>query len=173
MAKKPITKTVTQSESPTPTTLKEATCKTLEGPAKLTYQIGTDDDGDVYFKITANTGGGFFSAEWVSFAGIQQAFKDWPEDKPINSMTLRPLFRGKSVNTPAFLLAALSAEGLLKPLPKRKRVHMACDPKPFLADVQQLQLQQRSSSRKKPAAKSKAKAKQKALPRKKAPAKKK
>ena len=52
----------------------------------------------------------------------QEAFEARPENKPINSMTLRPLFQGKSVNTPAFLLAVLSAEKLLEPVPKKKRI---------------------------------------------------
>ena len=96
--------------------LKTATTRSLEGSARLSYQIGIDDDGAIHWKIAENSGGGFFSAEWVSFADIQQAFTDWPEDIAITSITLRPLFKGKSVNTPSFLLAALSAEGLLEPV---------------------------------------------------------
>ena len=115
--------------------LREATCKSLEGSATLTYQIGIDDSGAIHFKIASNTGGGFFSNEWVSFTDIQAAFKAWGDEVPITSMTLRPLFKGRSVNTPSFLLAALSAEGLLEPMPKRKRVHRACDPAPFLANL--------------------------------------
>ena len=103
--------------------LKTATCKSLEGTAKLTYLIGTDDTGAIHWQITANTGGGLFSKEWVAFAAIQQAFADWPDENPITSITLRPIFRGKSVNTPSFLLAALTAENLLSPLEGRVRVH--------------------------------------------------
>jgi len=112
--------------------IKEAQCKSLEGSATLTYQIGTDNDGAVHFKIASNTGGGFFSNEWVAFDDIEAAFKAWGTDTPITSMALRPIFRGKSVNTPSLLLAVLSAEGLLKPMPKRKRVHRATDPQTFL-----------------------------------------
>ena len=43
--------------------LREANCKTLEGSATLTYQISQDDAGDIYFKISGSTGGGFYSAE--------------------------------------------------------------------------------------------------------------
>jgi len=142
--------------------LKTATCNSLEGTAKLTYLIGIDDTDAIHWQITANTGGGLFSKEWVPFAGIQQAFADWPEDTPITSITLRPLFRGKSVNTPSFLLAALTAEGLLEPLPKRKRVHQACDPGPFLASLDGLRSKAGNKSGKKPAAKTQARAKSKA-----------
>jgi hypothetical protein len=35
-------------------------------------------------------------------------------------MALRRLFKGKSVNTPSFLLATLFEEGIVKPVPERK-----------------------------------------------------
>lgn len=139
--------------------IKEATCKSLEGSATLTYQIGLDDTGTIHFKIAGNTGGGFYSAEWVAFTAIQKAFTDWPEDTPINSMALRPLFRGKSVNTPSFMLAVLTAEKLLEPMPKRKRVHRATDPAAFLASLDTPRQGGRVAKPKKPAARSKAKSK--------------
>ena len=146
--------------------IKEAQCKSLEGSATLTYQIGLGDAGEIQLKIDKNSGGGFFSNEWVAFTAIQQAFTDWPEDTPINSMALRPLFKGKSVNTPSFMLAVLTAEKLLEPMPKRKRVHRACDPAVFLASLDTPRQGGRVAKPKKPAAKSKAslKAKAKAKP---------
>jgi hypothetical protein len=53
----------------------------------------------------------------------------------------------------------LCAEGLLEPMPKRQRVHQACDPAPFLASVEELKKEAGITSGKKPAAKAKAKAK--------------
>ena len=135
--------------------LREESCTTLEGSATLHYKIGLNEAGEVQLKIEKNSGGGFFSNEWISFADIQQAFSDWPEETPINSMALRPLFRGKSVNTPSFMLAVLTAEKLLEPMPKRKRVHRATDPAAFLATVEEL----KKDAGIKPAAKPKAKAK--------------
>jgi len=136
--------------------IKEAQCKSLEGSATLHYQIGLDDAGEIQLKIDKNAGGGFFSNEWISFTAIQQAFSDWPEDTPINSMALRPLFRGKSVNTPSFMLAVLTAEGLLEPMPKRKRVHRATDPAAFLASLDTQHQGGRVAKSKKSAEKSKA-----------------
>ncbi len=141
--------------------LKEAQCKSLEGSATLHYLVGTNDAGEIQLKIDKNSGGGFFSNEWISFTAIQQAFTDWPEDTPINSMALRPLFKGKSVNTPSFMLAVLTAEKLLEPMPKRKRVHRATDPAAFLASLDTQQQGGRVAKSKKPAAKSKAKGKAK------------
>jgi len=133
-------KTATKNNRENPVqVLREAQCKSLEGSATLTYQIGQNDASDILFKISGNTGGGFWSAEWIAFDDIQAAFRAWGTDTPITSMALRPIFRGKSVNTPSFMLAVLSAEGLLKPMPKRKRVHRACDPAGFLATIEELQ----------------------------------
>ena len=166
--------TESQTAKQTPETstihiLKTATTRSLEGSATLTYLIGEDNDGGIHWKIAENSGGGFFSNEWVAFADIQQAFADWSDDSPITSIVLRPLFHGKSVNTPSFLLAALTAEGLLAPLPKRKRVHQACDPRPFLASLDEL----RGKGGKKPAkAKAKAPAKAKSAAKKVPPKKK-
>ena len=142
--------------------IKEAKCKSLEGSATLHYLVGTNEAGEIQFKIDKNSGGGFFSNEWVAFAAIQKAFTNWPADTPINSMALRPLFKGKSVNTPSFMLAVLTAEGLLEPMPKRKRVHRACDPAEFLASLDTPHQGGRVAKPKKPAAKSKAKSKVKA-----------
>jgi len=136
--KSPTTKQNPETPKNPVRVLREATCKSLEGLATLHYKIGLDEVGEIQLKIEKNSGGGFFSNEWISFAAIQQAFTDWPADTPINSMALRPLFRGKSVNTPSFMLAVLTAEGLLEPMPKRKRVHRATDPAPFLATVEEL-----------------------------------
>ena len=113
MVKKTVpAKTPTDDSQESPIhTLKTATTKSLEGSATLTYLIGEDAAGGIHWKIAENSGDGFFSTEWVSFADIQQAFAVWPEDSPITSIVLRPLFQGKSVNTPSFLLAALTAEG--------------------------------------------------------------
>ena len=134
MARKPASKKPTKQEAAELhiKVLKKDICKTPAGTSTLAYQLGVDEDDNLYWRIESNSGGGMFSQEWVSHTDIQAAFEAWPEDKPINSMTLRPLFHGKSVNTPAFLLAALSAENLLEPIPKKKRCHVACDPAPFL-----------------------------------------
>ena len=159
--KSPTTKQNPETPKNPVRVLREATCKSLEGLATLHYKIGLDEVGEIQLKIEKNSGGGFFSNEWISFAAIQQAFTDWPADTPINSMALRPLFRGKSVNTPSFMLAVLTAEGLLEPMPKRKRVHRATDPAAFLATVEELKKDAGIKPAAKPKAKPRAKAKAK------------
>ena len=129
--------------------IKEGTCPTSSGKSTLTYNIGIDDSGNPWIKVAGNDGGGMFSPEWISIDDIKAAISDWPEDQGITSNTFRRIFRGKSANTPGFLVAVLCAVGLLEPMPDKKRVHQACDPKPFKAEVSLLQ----GGSSKKPKAK--------------------
>jgi hypothetical protein len=153
--KKPITATnkSTDTQEPAITTIKKSTCKTLQGTATLTYHIGLDDTGAIHWKIAASTGNGMFSKEWVAFTDIQQALDNWPKDLPTTSMTLRPLFQGKSVNTPAFLLATLVTEGILAPVPDKKRHYQLGDAKPFQAAVEGWKAQHSGASKRKPKAK--------------------
>ena len=41
------------------TVVKTSTCETLTRKSKLTYQIGTLPDGEVYVRIHKNSGNGF------------------------------------------------------------------------------------------------------------------
>ena len=141
--------------------LKEANCPTSSGKSTLTHLTGVDESGAIHLKVSSNDGGGFFSDEWIAFTDIQAAIEAWPEDQGITSMTFRNIFRGKSANTPGFLIAVLCAEGLLEPMADKKRVHQACDPAPFLSSVEELKEEAGITSGKKPAAKAKAKAKAK------------
>lgn len=84
--------------------------------------------------MAANTGGGFFSDEWVGFDTIQQAF----DEQPIVSLILYPLFQGRSLNTPAFLLAVLKAEGLVQLLPGKQRGYERIDSTEFIAELKAL-----------------------------------
>ncbi len=112
--------------------IKKATCPTLTGKSKLTYHIGCDDQSEIHFRIHSNTGGGFFSQEWVAWSDIQAALA---KKTPITAIVLHPLFKGKSVNTPAFLLAALKHEKLLRPIKGKQRHHELLDPKAFIARI--------------------------------------
>ena len=105
------------------TVVKTASCDTLTNKSKLTYQIGTLPDGEVYFRIHKNTGNGFFSREWVALADIRKVLSKVPVGKPVTAIMLNDLFTGKSVNTPGFLLAVLVHEKLLIPMKGKKRSH--------------------------------------------------
>ncbi len=118
--------------------LKTDSCNTLSGSAKITYNIGCTTNSKIYFRIANNTGGGFYSFEWVAWDDIQKSLKQCPKDVPITSLFLYPLFKGKSVNTPSFLLAALKHLKLVQPLKDKKRNHELLDFKPFIAEMNKL-----------------------------------
>jgi len=118
--------------------LKTATCKTLSGKSTLTYQLGCTPESIIHLRISKNNGGGFFSDEWIALDAILEALKDRPDKSPVMSHFLTPLLKGKSVNTSAFLLAAMTHLKLLRTLPKKQRLHELLDPKPFLDQVEKL-----------------------------------
>ena len=118
--------------------IKTASCDTLSGKSKLTYQIGCTPDKQIHLRISKNSGGGFFSGEFVSFDAILDELEKLPKDTGISSYYLAHLFKGKSVNTPSFHLAALKHLKLIRPLPNNKRHHELVDPKPFLEQIEKL-----------------------------------
>lgn len=134
------------SEVPTPATppspslrvIKKGACPSRSEKSTLTYAIACNSDKEIFLQVTSNSGGGLFSQEWVSFTNIEKALASGPDINRITSYCLGSLFNGKSVNTPAFLLAVLVAENLLKPLPRCKRVHELCNSEDFLARMEKL-----------------------------------
>lgn len=118
--------------------VKTSTCKSLSGKSDLTYHIACDSDNEVYFRIAENTGKGFFSCEWVGLSAIEAVIKDKPTMSGITAFMFNELFTGKSVNTPAFLLAVLKAENLVQPLPNRRRAHEVVPNNTFLDDIYRL-----------------------------------
>jgi len=118
--------------------LHSSTCLSLSGKSNVTYQIGQHAEGGIYMRIYANTGGGFFSPEWVSLEEVQKFIDAAPKDKPLSSWSLHPLFRGKSVNTPAFLMAAFVHEKWLRILKGKKRGLEVLDDAAFRAKLETL-----------------------------------
>ena len=154
--------------------LKITSCPTLSGKSQLTYHVGCSSNGNVLLRLHASTGGGTFSQEWVEWKDIERCLKK--QASGITSITLYPLFRGKSVNTPSFLLSALKHEGVVTVMKGKSRVHELADPKPFLAEVKQLMdagtdLDSESKPRRAPARKKKVAPRKKTTPRKRAPRK--
>lgn len=116
--------------------IKIATCPTCSGKATLTYYFGCSDDKLTYVRIVSNSGGGFFSEEWVGVAAI---LTELDQAKfPVTSFPLIKLFSGKSVNTPGFLLAVLKHEGLVKRLEGKIRGYEKLDPTPFMLELDKL-----------------------------------
>ena len=118
--------------------LKKSNCPSLSGTTTLTYHLGIDYEEAIFIRLYDNSGGGFFSDEWISFVAIQQALNKWPKGVPITSHCFHPLFKGKSVNTPAFLAAVLRHEKLLRAIEGRQRTHAVLAPDAFLEPVKKL-----------------------------------
>ena len=110
-------------------------CQTVSNKSTLTYNIAADDKDNIFIRIIGNTGGGYFSNEWVSLDHITSILSDTPADSTITSINLIPLFKGKSVNTPGYLLAALVNEGLLSANQEKKRHYAYSGVDAFLAKV--------------------------------------
>jgi len=132
--------------------IKTATCQSISGKSTLTYNIGCTPKANISICILSNTGGGYFSNEWVSLSVIQHALEKG--NKQITSMILQPLFRGKSANTPAFLLAVLKHEGLVLPSKDTRRFHEYVGSDKFVDEVKKL-IGLKSASTKKTAASNK------------------
>jgi len=112
--------------------LKSGSCPSLSGKSKLTYEIACSDDGDLALRVATNTGGGFFSDEWLPLSAIEKAAHGSAK-KGLTSTTLRPLFKGKSVNTAGFLLAVLKHEGAVGLQEGKTRLYEVGDFEGFLA----------------------------------------
>jgi hypothetical protein len=127
-----------KTEDDTMRVLATGTCNTLTGSSKLTYNIGASPDSEIYIRVHSNTGGGFFSREWVALQDILRALEKRPDGKPITSILLNPLFRGKSANTPGFLLAVLLHEKVIRSMQGKLRRHQLMDPAIFTGKVEKL-----------------------------------
>ena len=106
-------------------------CPTISGKSKLTYHLGVVDS-DVQIRVYANSGGGFFSKEWISLKSI---LKLLPANVPFTSRVLHEIFQGKSMNSAGFLLAVLKHEGLITSSKAKRRCWDRVDPKDFLSKV--------------------------------------
>lgn len=136
------------------TLLRKGSCKSLEGRGTLHYELGNNDSNSLYWRISKNSGGGFFSNEWIPFSAIRSALESWSADTPLTSLALRGLFKGKSANNPSFLLATLLAEGVVKALEGKRRQYTLTDIPAFLKSVSKTPHSQ-SGQRRSPAAQKK------------------
>ena len=93
--------------------IKTSSCRALSSNGEIGYEFSLDNKKALHIRITSNTGGGFFSDESTSIANIERILFSQPDPSRLTSVALQSLFRAKSVNTPAFLMAALAMRGSL------------------------------------------------------------
>lgn len=118
--------------------LKSATCKSLSGTATLSYQFGLQGEADLAMRLAQSTGGGFFNQDWVPLVRVQKVLQRKTGDNRVTSLSLRPIFEGKSVNSAGFLLAALLNEGAVRPVAGLDRRYEVGDVEAFVSRVQAL-----------------------------------
>jgi len=123
--------------------VKVDSCPSLTGKSTLTYHIGLNAD-EIQIRVHANTGGGYFSKEWIAFSVIQDVLTK--QTKPFSSMLLKPLFNGKSSNTPAFLLAALKHLGVIKD--SEEKGYECGDIAKFAAEIESLSAEEKPTKKK-------------------------
>jgi len=133
-----ISKRKESADAPSIRILRIATAPSLSGKATLTFMVGSDAQSGCYLKVSANSGGGFWSPDWISFQAIQSTLEKIPTETPITSYALRGLFSGKSVNSRGFLMAVIKHLGVVQPLRDKQRCYALIDAKPFLADFKAL-----------------------------------
>lgn len=114
-----------KSTDPAITILQTSKTATISGKSQLTYNIAMNDKGNAMIRIASNTGGGFWSKEYVSVDSIINVIQSVPENQHITSVHLFKVFTGKSQNSPGFLLAVLLKEGLLEALGKKRQYRMS------------------------------------------------
>lgn len=121
--------------------IKKYTAPKLSPSAKgdLTYHVGYDEtDKTFHIRVTANSGGGFFSNEWIALNDILSTIETSSPDKPFKAIIFKPLYESKGSNNHGFLAAALRAEKLLLPVEKQLMSHTLGDVKGFKAAMQPL-----------------------------------
>jgi len=117
-------------------TIKTGNCSSSSGKSKLTYLIGSDDDSEIHFRIHGNTGNGFFNNDWIQLENILELLGK--SGGAFTSFTLHTLLKGKSNNTPAFLIAALLEEGIIHRSLSEKRCYELSDVSVFMTKIKPL-----------------------------------
>lgn len=133
MSKKPA-----ENTEPTVRILKTATCPSLSGKSKLTYQVGHDDKAGIQFRVTENSAAGAFNQDWFPLKAIEAALDKTAKGEPVTAANFMSLFRGMSTNTQFFVFAVLKHEGLVVPSKTNKRSYDRVDSADFRAAMQSL-----------------------------------
>ena len=128
-------KTVTTTESDL-RLLKIGTCPSVSGKSTLTYHLGCDEAAGIHVRVVANSAAGFFSQEWLPLSKIDQTLSK--AGSHFTSMALHALFRGKSQNNPAFLLAVLLREGVVGRSEEKPRCYQKLPSDRLMAELKAL-----------------------------------
>jgi len=120
-----MTNSKTQTQPQSIRIIKKATCPSISpnSDATLSYDIAYNDDdsddslGDILFRVTANTGGGYMNTTYWALKDVLDILASAPEEDHFKSTLFAPIFRGKSANSMGFSVAVMRQEKLLAPVP--------------------------------------------------------
>ena len=118
--------------------VKSATCPSLSGKSKLSYEVGSADGSEIQLRIVGNSAAGSFNRDWIDLRAVRSALEKAPRGTPLTSNALAPLFNGKSVNNQLFLFAVLVHEGFVRRVDGEKRGYERVDIGEFLKRTQAL-----------------------------------
>lgn len=105
----------------------------------LTFEVGhCAKEGAFYVRVSDNTGGGFFSNEWISLADIEATIEEQPDDLPFKATVFRKLYVSRGLNNYGFLAAVLRHLGILKPVDRAPYSHRPGEMKGFIAAMEDL-----------------------------------
>ncbi len=121
-------------------TVKAVQCQSLSGLTMLTYEFGVGAESEVFIRIASSTGNGMFSNGWVSFREVLNVLSLPLNQESISSMAFRPLYLGRSINSPSFLMAALRNEEVVVVHPSRKRAYQVFSVSAFEERIDALRL---------------------------------
>ncbi|MFT3962234.1 hypothetical protein [Propionivibrio sp.] len=114
-----------------PRIVKIGTCPSLSGYSELTYHIGCDAKGAIHLRVVGNSGSGKFNPDWVSLSRIESLIAERPDRTTLSAAALRPVFQGKSRNSPSFLFAALLSESIVRGGPDKDSGYLLGEVKAF------------------------------------------
>jgi len=96
-----------------------AVCSTesVSGSSTLKYQIGTDANSDIHFRVISSSGSGYVNPIWYSLNEILTILEAHPGNSPFTSLLIssRLKIEGRSNNNVGFLVAVLLQEKILVP----------------------------------------------------------
>jgi len=90
----------------------------------ITFKILADAaHQQLFLRIVANEGGGFFSPDIILFDDVEVCLPD-DRTQPLPAKIFASAFTGKSANNPSFMAAILRTEGLLGPVEGKPNLHL-------------------------------------------------
>ena len=139
-----IAKPTTKAAKPVPVVepslriLKIGRCPTVSGKSTLTYHVGCTPESVIKLRLYGNSGNGFLNQDWIPWTAIQERLAPQSGESTFTSQVLHPLFRGKSLNSPGFLMAVLKAEGVVRVSAVKRRCYESVKDSGFLAGIERL-----------------------------------